>query len=581
LAEFLDLYGFLSVILHAAELVAVVALLGGVLFQALLVPSLARAPLGSHLGAPLGSPLGGLPPAEAATLTGIGRGLMLQAGLAALLLLLLGGVGDAVALMAMLEASVDRAIGAEVFRVRALAGLAVLALLVLATPTAAPGPGRRAGLLAGGLVLLAALTAGSHATAREHGRALLLLASFLHLAGAALWIGGLPALLAALRLLPEPAARAVGQRYSVFAASGVGLILLGIFGFWLGYIGSPEAVWGTAYGSMAFAKALMLGLLLLLGGANFLLLHRLGGRSGGLLRVRRFVECEMAIGIAVLALAGSLTSVPPAIDLPDDRVTWGEIVERFTPQWPRLGSPSQADVALAGLQARLDDDWHRAQALARPTALAPGELLLPPRSAQDIAWSEYNHHWAGILVLLVGLAALLDATGRVPAARHWPLLFLGLAGFVLVRSDPEAWPLGDIPLLASLRDPEVLQHKIAGLLVVGFAIAEWRVRLARPANGTGSGATDGASAGRLRFVFPVAMLAGGVLLLAHSHAISNIKEAQLVELSHLPLALLAVIGGCARWVELRGPEPLGRYARGAWPACLVLIGALLLIYREA
>ncbi len=54
------------------------------------------------------------------------------------------------------------------------------------------------------------------------------------------------------------------------------------------------------------------------------------------------------------------------------------------------------------------------------------------------------------------------------------------------------------------------------------------------------------------------MVAGGVLLLAHTHAISNVKDALLVELSHLPLAVLAVVGGAARFTELRGPAELAR-----------------------
>ncbi|MBY0332429.1 MAG: hypothetical protein K2X49_17380 [Acetobacteraceae bacterium] len=171
-------------------------------------------------------------------------------------------------------------------------------------------------------------------------------------------------------------------------------------------------------------------------------------------------------------------------------------------------------------------------------------------------------------VLLVALAALLDATGRVPPARHWPLLFLGLAFFILVRSDPEVWPLGPIPVHAALRDPEVVQHKLAGLLVAGFAPTEWAVRLGR-------------LRGRVRLVFPAAMIAGGVLLLAHTHAVANVREALLIELSHLPLAVLAVTTGCARWVELRGPPALARPARWIWPVCLALVGVLLPIYREA
>ncbi|WP_431266804.1 CopD family protein [Dankookia sp. P2] len=365
-------------------------------------------------------------------------------------------------------------------------------------------------------------------------------------------------------------ARLVGQRYSHLAAAGVGLILLGIAGYWLGYIGSLEAVYGTAYGAMSATKAVMLAMLLVLGGSNWLLLHRMRASEAGLLRVRRFVETEIILGIAVLAVAASLTSVPPAADLPEDRVSWGEIAERFTPAWPRLESPSHADLALPALQAQLDAEWQKRQAAqaAKPQAFTPGEGLLPPRNAQDIAWSEYNHHWAGVMVLLVGLAALLDATGRVRLARHWPLVFIGLAGFIFLRSDPEAWPLGEIGLLESLRDPEVVQHKLAGLLVVGFAVVEWWVRLGR-------------ITGRARFVFPSAMVAGGVLLLAHTHAISNVKDALLVELSHLPLAVLAVVGGAARFTELRGPAEMARVARWVWPVCLVLIGLLLILYREA
>ena len=476
---------------------------------------------------------------------------------------------DLAALSSILDSPLLDLFGADFVRAAAVAVVATLVLLTLALGPEQPGPLRRWALLAAALALLLGATAGSHAVARTEDRAMLLAATGLHQLGAALWIGGLPALLASLRLSPA-SARLVGQRYSAFAAGGVGLILLGIAGYWVGYIGSIEAVYGTAYGAMSATKALMLGMLLLLGGSNWLLLHRMTASEAGLLRVRRFVEAEITIGIAVLALAASLTSVPPAADLPEDRVTWGEITDRFTPAWPRLESPSHADLAIPALQAQLDAEWQRRQAAQanKPEAFTPGDGLLPPRNAQDIAWSEYNHHWAGIMVLLVGLAALLDATGRVRVARHWPLVFIGLAGFIFLRSDPEAWPLGEIGLLDSLRDPEVVQHKLAGLLVVGFAVVEWWVRLGR-------------IRGRARYVFPSAMVAGGVLLLAHTHAISNVKEALLVELSHLPLAVLAVVGGCARFAELRGPAEIARLARWVWPVCLVLIGALLILYREA
>ncbi|MBL6457527.1 CopD family protein [Belnapia sp. T6] len=549
--QFLDLYGFASVILHAAELVARTVLLGSVVFWTLLAVPEGRL----------------MPPGDTDRLHAIARRTAIIAGIASLISTLALGLLGFAALEATLDISAGALLGADFVIFTGLDLLAMLALLALALPRGVPGPGRRWGLAGAALLVLLAVTFGSHAIARVEGRSMLLAATALHQAGAAFWLGGLPCLVAALRLTPA-SARIVGQRYSRLAAGGVGLILLGSAGFWFGFIGSVEAVYGTAYGSMAASKLVMMVLLLVLGAMNYRLLHRIAPSPEGVLRLRRFIEAEMAIGIAVLAVAASLTSVPPAMDLPDDRVTWAEITERFTPEWPRLTSPDHADLAIPALQAQLDAEWQQRQAAQRPQAFTPGEGLLPPRNATDIAWSEYNHHWAGVMVLLVGLAALLDATGRVPLARHWPLVFLGLAAFLLVRSDPEAWPLGDIGLLDSLRDPEVVQHKIAALLVVVFALSEWSVRL-------------GLLRGRVRFVFPVAMLAGGVLLLAHTHAISNIKEAQLIELSHLPLAILSVVAGCARWTELRGPPELARIGRPLWPACLIGIGILLLLYREA
>ena len=281
--------------------------------------------------------------------------------------------------------------------------------------------------------------------------------------------------------------------------------------------------------------------LLLLGLANFLLLHQ-GAAAAALARVRRFVEAEMAIGLAVLAVAASLTSVPPAADLPEDRVTWAEIAERFTPAGPRLSSPDHADLAIPALQARLDAEWRaRSGAVAAPQAFTPGEGLLPPRNAGDIAWSEYNHHWSGILVLLVGLAALLDGTGKVPLARHWPLLFLLLALFILVRSDPEAWPLGEIGLLESLRDPEVVQHKLAA--AAGRGLRAGRM-------GGAAGAAPGPGALRL----PLAMLPAACCCWRTPTPSRNVKEALLVEL--VAPAARGAGGGRRR-------RPLDRVARPA------------------
>jgi len=198
----------------------------------------------------------------------------------------------------------------------------------------------------------------------------------------------------------------------------------------------------------------------------------------------------------------------------------------------------------------------------------PGAGILPPRNADDIAWSEYNHHWAGVLVILIGALALLHQAG-VRWARHWPLAFIVLAGFLLLRSDPEVWPMGSEDFMAAFRDIEVLQHRLFVALILVFALFEWSVRTGRLRDP------------RMALVFPLMVSAGGALLLTHSHAIANVKDAMLIELTHTPLAIAGIAAGWARWLELRLPDRGGRVAGWAWPLCFVLVGVILLWYREA
>ena len=205
----------------------------------------------------------------------------------------------------------------------------------------------------------------------------------------------------------------------------------------------------------------------------------------------------------------------------------------------------------------------------RPQPFVPGGGELPPRNAYDIACSEYNHHWAGLLVAALGFIALMRKSGRAPWGRHWPLLFLLLAVFVIVRADPDVWPMGQTGVVESLKDPEVAQHRVFSALIVGFSLFESRVSTGRSV-----------SLGSAR-VFPLLMTLAGTLLLMHSHALGNVKEELLIELTHLPIAMLGVIVGCAGWLEVEAPESDGRWAGWLWPGCFLLIGILLIGYREA
>ncbi|MDT7951305.1 MAG: CopD family protein [Acetobacteraceae bacterium] len=543
-----DVFGYLSIILHGLVIVGQSMAVGSVLFLLLLAyPFERRLPEGSEI-------------------------VRQTARLGAWSALFLVGC-EALNLglqLAVLQTTLDLPLADLVpanFAVAGLVKIAAASLLAVALFRRRPAPWTA--LLVLVAVILAAALMTTHAAARLEDRRLLMAAGLLHMLGAAIWIGGIPAFVLSFRRLNGSAAvRLVGARFSRMSMAGVGCILISAVAFSIFYIGSLDAVYGTAYGVMVSAKAAMFGALLLLGLGNFLVIERLRrDPATSTLRLRRFAEVEIGVGITIFFAAASLTSVPPAVDLTQDRVSWHEIVERNLPAWPRLTSPDHDKLALPALQAQLDREGVE-QRHPAAAAFVPGSGELPARNAEDIAWSEYNHHWAGIFVTVVGLLALLHRAG-VKWARHWPLAFLGMAVFLFFRSDPEVWPLGQIGFADSLRDVEVLQHRTFVLLLVAFALFEWGVRTGRLKNP------------RAALVFPVLTAVGAALLLTHNHAIANVREQLLIEVSHTPLALAGVAAGWSRWLELRADGPVRRWAGWVWPSALVIVGGILINYREA
>jgi putative copper resistance protein D len=242
------------------------------------------------------------------------------------------------------------------------------------------------------------------------------------------------------------------------------------------YIGSFEALYGTAYGIMVFAKTLLFIGVLCLGGMNFLVVERLRRDSTApILRLRRFVE--VGVGITMLFIAASITSLPPAIYLTNDRVTLADYAQRLTPRWPSFSTPAQASLAVAELQAQLDAET--AQGAPAASAYVPGAGLPPPRNAANIAWSEYNRHWAGGFVLIMAQLALAERNGSARWARRWPLLFVPFAGFLAYRDLAEGGLEDDIGFFTLLRDPEIAQHLFFYALMAAFGVFEWSVRTQR------------------------------------------------------------------------------------------------------
>jgi copper resistance protein D len=463
--------------------------------------------------------------------------------------------------------------GAALVRVAVALLVGYLALYLSQGPA---GRGAWRGLELGALALVATSAVLSHAVARVESRALLLLLDGAHQVAAAVWIGGLGhlALYAWLRARDPARPRSVGadaarattvmgfardaarpldgatlgdtvvvRRFSTVAfVSVVLLVAAGTLLTWQ-YVGEWAGLVGTAYGVMVLSKAWLLVIILALAALNFRAVRR--ASAAGHTRLLRFAEVELGLGITVMFAAASLTSLPPAIDVTADRATVGEVAARFVPAPPRLTSPPVAELI------------EKAEPLMAPVTR---------REPVERAWSEYNHHWAGFFVLLMGLMAAAERLG-LRAARHWPLVFFGLAGFLFLRNDPRAWPLGPAGFWESFLLPDVLQHRTFVVLVVAFGVFEWMVRTHRlPLRPWG-------------YVFPLLCAVGGGLLLTHSHAMFNLKDEFLTEVTHTPLGLLGAFAGWGRWLELRLPDA-GRAPGWLWTACLTAVGLILVVYRE-
>jgi putative copper resistance protein D len=578
--QLLDIFGFLSVVLRGLTL-ALQSLVGGGLVFLIAVER-------------------GVAGAAAARSC---RRLLLASAVALAVTAAGYVAADTAILMGTTGLALNEVVGANFFVAGAAACLLALAIALLIgtlrPPATAPAGGQAAPPLqpapyAGGpaqpparhaswrletalllwLGVLATAVATSHSAARLEGRLLPLTLTALHQSATAVWIGGLPYLLLALpRAASDGAARLVASRFSRLAQGGVAVLVAAGAGLAYLYVGSPTAILGTAYGAMVATKVVLLALLLGLGALNYRIVHGLRegeegpapGAGGLLARLRRFGEAEIGIGFTVILAAASLTSQPPAADLTRDQVPLAVIGARLTPRPPRLLPPGRQEAVAPGVRAAaaanggsIPDTY---------VSYVPGQISEPPTPGEK-ALSEFNHNVSGLVVLLAGLLAVAARAGW-RWARNWPLAFLLLGVFLFLLADVEYWPLGPVPFWRGFLVAEALQHRFAVLLIVAFAIFERQVQTGR------------ARVAATALVFPFVCFLGGALLLTHSHSLNNPREELLAELSHASIAILGIAAGWSRWLELRLDGGPRRALSWVWPVCLMLVGAVLLNYRES
>jgi putative copper export protein len=232
--------------------------------------------------------------------------LLLTLATAGLRLLLLAGAftaaeGPAAALAALPEVALASRIGQALL---AQAGL-LLAAVALAWQLAPAAAGLA-------LIALLAPLAASHAAAMQDP--VLQAALAVHVLAGSIWLGGLLPLWRTVGMVgPEVAQRLLLR----FSALGLALVALLVGTALLQAVlmaGGLPGLLGTLHGQLMLAKAaLMLALLGLAALNRWVFLSRLATQ---LRLLRRSILAEAALGVAVLAAAGWLASVPPALHQP-------------------------------------------------------------------------------------------------------------------------------------------------------------------------------------------------------------------------------------------------------------------------
>ncbi len=205
---------------------------------------------------------------------------------------------------AFIESSIGRAV---MGRALALALVAFGALLI----ARASQPSRAGSLLVilGGLAAMGVHVSAGHAATGRFAW-VKIATQLVHFTAAAVWIGGLAALVVGIRgEADEKRARAV-RRFSTVAGLALAILIGTGTARAVAEVGSLDGLVSTAYGRLVIAKVALLGLLVALGARNrWTNVPRSAESLAGL---RRTSRVELGVAGVVLAVAGVLSSLTPA-----------------------------------------------------------------------------------------------------------------------------------------------------------------------------------------------------------------------------------------------------------------------------
>jgi putative copper resistance protein D len=194
----------------------------------------------------------------------------------------------------------------------------------------------------------------------------------------------------------------------------------------------------------------------------------------------------------------------------------------------------------------------------------------PP--ASDHSYSLFMHHVSGMGVLVLSILLFADRLSGDKSRLlrgSIGLLWVSLGTFLMVKADPEGWPIGPATFMESLSMPtanEWVQHKLLSLIPVLFGLGVFAVELRR-----------GAWAQVWQYAFVLASVLGAGGLLWHQHAAHPGMD--LVNVQHRFFALTAMFIAMAlvleRWLAWGW-----KYKRLLLPAGLSMLGLQLLLFEE-
>jgi copper transport protein len=290
-----------------------------------------------------------------------------------------------------------------------------LVVALVGGAAAALAPTTPALLVAAGaaaLALLVAPTLMGHALDRDQPAVLAPLVDLAHVTGAAVWLGGLAALLYVLPRAGADGRDAAVRRFSAAALVAVIVVAGTGLGRALMELHSVSQVWSTSYGQTLIAKTALFAPLVGLGWLNRTLL------IGTFARLRRSVSVEVAVLTGIAVAVGVLTQLRPGVE--SSRAATAPPLQ--APRPPVL--PPRSAVVDAQELGTV------AVAVARTPGVAIVTLLSPDGTGID-----------GRVVSVDGAAATPCGSGcyRAPAATGSPL-HVQVDGRALVFAIPEQAP---------------------------------------------------------------------------------------------------------------------------------------------